>query len=354
MVSTMRYLTHGLRLVISILALGLNSPQVSALDFNFTSLAGFTQEARDALSRAAAQWSSRVTDPVTINVRTEFRNLSNPNVIGTASSVTLVSSPSFSGDVLQRLQSDAADEPDDGIVAHLPTNVNTLNFALPDGFDFIGHLAGTKANFKALGYSGLDAVFGPTDAEINFNNGFNFDFDNSNGVMANHMDFETVAAHELGHALGFVSAVDDIDDDIDAGTSGLIAPSLLDLFRFGPGDDPSNAVEFATATRDLFPGAAAFFDDTDNEYLFSTGVMKGDGSQASHWKDTDSIGLLDPTLAFGQVFDISEADLRALDLIGYDVATIPLPPGLVLFGSAILMLPYKNRQRLASSTEGAQ
>jgi len=101
----------------------------------------------------------------------------------------------------------------------------------------------------------------------------------------------------------------------------------------------------------LIPGVAAFFDDTADEYLFSTGVTQGDGRQASHWKDTDTIGILDPTLAFGQVFDVSEADLRALDLIGYDIVTTPLPPGLVLFGSALFILVYKNKRRVISLTE---
>ncbi|MCP4042150.1 MAG: hypothetical protein GY731_09385 [Gammaproteobacteria bacterium] len=266
--------------------------------------------------------------------------------------MTLVSGPPYSDNVIQQLKIDSAAEADDWIVAFLPT-IESLDIALPSGFDFVGHLAGTKANFKALAIPGLDldGRFGPIDAEINFNNGFSFDFDNSDGVTANHMDFETVAAHELGHALGFISVVDNIDYLLSQGLSGTIAPTLLDLFRFGPGYNPSNAAEFATAVRNLIPGEATFFDDAVDEYLFSTGVTQGDGSQASHWKDTDSIGILDPTLAYGQVFNVSEADLRALDLIGYDITAIPLPPGLILFSSALFMLAYLNNRRVVPLTE---
>jgi hypothetical protein len=263
--------------------------------------------------------------------------------------VTVVSNPGFSDNVIQQLKIDSAAESDDGIVASLPT-VGNLNIALPAGFGFAGHLAGTKANFKALALPGidLDNMFGSIDAEINFNTNFNFDFDNNNGVTGGYMDFETVAAHELGHALGFVSTVDDIVYFSNLGLSGNIAPTLLDLFRFGPGDDPSNAAEFESAERNLIPGEAAFFDDTVDEYLFSTGVT----NQASHWKDTDTIGILDPTLAFGQVFDVSEADLRALDLIGYDIVHAPLPSGLVLFSSALFMFVYKkNKRKVISLTE---
>jgi len=67
-------------------------------------------------------------------------------------------------------------------------------------------------------------------------------------------------------------------------------------------------------------------------------VTQGDGRQASHWKDTDSIGILDPTLAFGQIFEVNSADLRALDVIGYDISAIPLPPAMIMFGSAVMLL----------------
>ncbi len=359
MMKPMRYLRNGLHPGLSVLALLLLPLSSSALDFNFLSLAGFSHDAKAALNRAAAQWSSRISDPVTVNIHTEFKNLSDSSVIGTAGSVTLITNPNFSNTIIGQLKYDASFEADDGIVAYLPT-VEKLKeqIVLPDNFYFAGHLAGTKANFKALfPDENLDGPsFGVVDAEINFNIGFNFDFDNTDGVMLGHMDFETVAAHELGHALGFVSAVDSIDSD----GGGLVAPRLLDLFRFGPGDDPSKAAEFSLAARNLVPGAPAFFDDTENEYLFSTGVNH-DGRQASHWKDADAdpddalidpIGMLDPTLAFGQVFDITAADLRALDLIGYDITAVPLPPGLVLFSSALLPLMYRNSRsgKIKSST----
>jgi len=46
---------------------------------------------------------------------------------------------------------------------------------------------------------------------MTFNSEFNFDYDSSDGITAGYYDFETVALHEIGHVLGFVSVVDAID-----------------------------------------------------------------------------------------------------------------------------------------------
>lgn len=338
-----------LRLVTTVIALSLIPVQGSALEFNFTSKLGFSQPALEALDRAAAQWTSRISDPITVNIQTAFENFSNPSVIGTAGSITLISSPSFSNNLINQLKLDSATEADDAIVASLP-NLGTLSFALPDSINFDGQLSGTKANFKALAIPGLDldGMFGANDAVINFNTGFSFDYDNRDGVAAGQIDFEAVAAHEIGHALGFVSSVDTIDSLLSQNISETVAPTLLDLFRFGDSDNPSNAAEFATATRNLIPGEVAYFDDVMDEYLYSTGETQGDGRQASHWKDGLGIGLLDPTLAFGELSFLTEADFRALDLIGYDITAVPVPPALLLFASALVLLIRNERKALES------
>ena len=92
--------------------------------------------------------------------------------------------------------------------------------------------------------------------------------------------------------------------------------------------------------RDLRPGVASYFDDLSAQAAFSTGAFTGDGNQASHWKADDitgiSLGIMDPTLAFGQISPISNFDLRALDVIGYEVAAVPLPSAVWFFTSSLL------------------
>ena len=235
-------------------------------------------------------------------------------------------------EIRNQLIADSADENDEGIVFSLPSR-SQADFLLPKGFRTSGDLKATKAALKAAGFGGLDSQFGASDAEITFNSVFPFDYNNSDSdsVAPGTMDFETVAAHEIGHALGFVSQVDAVDWYAASGGRARISPSVLDLYRFEEDTqyDPESAADFATFPRSLVPGVETVMDQIASkgaaaaENRMSTGAYTGDGRQASHWKDGDLtgqiVGILDPTLAYGQIISVAAADLRALDLMGYDI-----------------------------------
>jgi hypothetical protein len=285
-----------------------------------------------AFYRAANQWVARIADPITVNISADLAPLG-PGIIGSASSVLLQAGYNV---IRNQMVADAADEgADDAIVASVPTAA-TFTGIIPSGSSFTGNLVASKANLKALGFdsSGLDLAAGTTtDAFITFSNAFSFDFDNSNGVGPGLTDFETVAAHEIGHALGFFSVV----DEVDAGATG-IDPNPFDLFRFenGTANDPATVADFATFARSLTANTASNFDDIMNAFRLSTGVNTGDGRQASHWRDDAlsgiTIGIMDPTLAAGVATPVQITDLRVLDLIGYEIVTVPEPGGLLLMG----------------------
>jgi hypothetical protein len=145
-----------------------------------------------------------------------------------------------------------------------------------------------------------------------------------------------VATHEIGHALGFVSDVDYVDF-VMPGTATDIEPQPLDLYRFldGSANDPSSTATFTTAARNFVPGAVGIFDQVlsgfggSTEVLVSTGLDFGDGKQGSHWKDNLGLGVMDPTAASGELLVMTQNDLRAFDLIGYDIA-VPEASTLVL------------------------
>ena len=272
-----------------------------------------------AFNRAANHWVSYFSDPITITIDANLASLGS-GIIGSTGSVLLQASFDT---IRNAMVTDASDEPSNGIVGSLPT-ASQFSTLLPSGFTYNGNISATKANLKALGFVGLDTAFGSSDASITFNSGFSFDYDNSDGVGAGLIDFETVATHEIGHALGFVSRVDNIDGAV----PGTVGATTLDLFRFDStaGNNPSTTSEFTSKPRDLRPGGSPIFDDiSGNEYPFSTGLTQGDGRQASHWKDNLGLGVMDPTLAAQEIEAISLLDLRAFDLIGYDLAPVPEP-----------------------------
>lgn len=54
----------------------------------------------------------------------------------------------------------------------------------------------------------------------------------------------------------------------------------------------------------------------------------GTASQASHWKDNQGLGIMDPTASNGELLQISDLDLLGFDVIGYNI--IPEPSSLAL------------------------
>ena len=335
------------------------------------------------MEKAGEIWSSKLANNVTLKINVGFEASDDPSEGASVISNNVeVSYRDFRQALANNITSD-----DDAIaVANLPDseNIDLLinNTQENQGSDEVyldnnnsannSTIQLTNANAKALGLAVEDDI----DATITFNSDLNWDFDNSDGIADNALDFQGIAIHEIGHVLGVESGIDKLDrfasqnlreliasdeielediieflgledviadlgleeviDNIDLGE--LIAGSPLeplleniqadlfisedeytlnpmDLFRFSNSSADLGVIDFTTGEEDKYFS----LDRGQTEIAqFATGIG-GDGGQISHWKSNLGIGIMDPSLTFGEIGTISDTDLQLLDVIGWEI-----------------------------------
>ncbi len=287
--------------------------------------------------QAAAKWSSSISNDVTIRIDVDYAPIGDRVLGGASSTFGTVgydpfiaawqnrSSSTYDALAGDHLNSGSAMSP---YINRTADNPNGFGSATPyvdlDGSLNNSTIRMTTANARALGLLGADDMI--SDATIQFTDfsdhsaNYSWSFDSQN-VGSTQIDFVSTATHEIGHVLGFTSGVDILDINSPPNGGPYSADQFqfvtpLDLFRHS---DDSIA---AGADLDWTADERLKYFSLDGESAlaeFATGMNFGDGNQASHWKDEQGNGLMDPTISGGEVVEISALDLIAMDVIGWDV-----------------------------------
>jgi hypothetical protein len=294
----------------------------AGLNISFNADGSVPAQALAALEVAAQYIESLFSDPITVSINVNFANLGGGTIGATGSSY-----PTAPGWGTARTGMINDKDSDDVIQDWLPTGstipvryVGTSATVTNENRVFF-----TRANYKAT----IGTSVG-SDASMTFNSTANWDYDPGNGLSG--LDFIGVIVHEVGHAMGFTSAVDFRADDIEA----------LDIFRFarldGTGTDwnPDTYEEFQTTARAVDNNVPN--DDANSDLIIAEYRMSdGNPWQASHFREeSPSVFIMDPCVcSSNETFHpdfFTPTDIAMFDAIGWDFSASTCGDGILDVG----------------------
>ncbi|MEL6988952.1 MAG: NF038122 family metalloprotease, partial [Bacteroidota bacterium] len=297
----------------------------SGTQFDFTYAPGTSTEQIIGFEMAGQVWSSYLDDDITVRIYVESTDQLPEDVVGAA--LPAKKKKADLNNLRKKLVDDATSSDDAAALLNLPSLDNEFSIVV-DGRELekTKDVRFTNANAKALDLLNdepdkLDGYILVNDLTGQSTAGWNYDASRitSNGGV----DFLSVAMHEIGHVLGFVSGIDDDGwlevltkaerEEKELKDDAFKFASPLDLFRYSDNDLAAGKIDLSTGGNPYF----SIDGGETNLASFSSGEYTdrgGDGYQASHWQNGSGLGIMNPILRAGEIKDISSLDLKAMDV----------------------------------------
>src|SRR5262245_29867538 len=165
--------------------------------------------AKAGFLNAAATWEALIGTPITVVIDVDFGSRwfgerFGSNVLGQTDSQVLGDN-SIYPELRDSLLGVASIDEQVQVYNKLPS------FAVPTDIGTTSYVLAPSALWRTLGFINLVADPASEEADLGdppatgFNSAFDYDFDPSDGVDSDKIDFDSVATHEIGHVLGFDS-----------------------------------------------------------------------------------------------------------------------------------------------------
>ena len=307
--------------------------------FDFSFDASVSIEQRIGFELAGAIWASVLTDDVSIKLHIGNSSaLENEKAVGGAIPIFHSQTYGVFKEYFERDATSSEGSTDEQAITDLQEG-NTIDLAL-NGDIVSGNteILLTSAQAKAFGIDESITLENETvwtrglvsknalDGFVVISNNYEWDYNytRTGDGAEGKLDFLSMALHEIGHNLGFVSGIDGTMDVLKmfSGETRIEDFTVLDLFRQNSEtqglDNTDGSVSSVSTGGDAYLAIGG-----QNIGDLSTGQNVdngGDGYQASHWKRLQqAMGIMDPTLANQERLSLSERDLQAMDVLGWDI-----------------------------------